>query len=298
MNAFASKSEQPTPSPQMTVAMPVFNAGRYLRAAVLSIVHQTFTDWELLLIDDGSTDGSVDALGDLLKDSRIKVLRDGLNKGLAARLNEAIDAARGEFFARMDQDDISYPERFAQQLTSLQQNADLDLIACRCLRISQDDVPVGVIPFAASHAALCAMSWRGIHLAHPAWMGRTAWFREHRYAQPGPYFCEDQELLLRAADSSTYGAVDEVLFAYRVRDTLPWRKTLRTRRTLMAIQCSHFLRHGRLVSASLSFAVFCVNCLRDTANVVLRRAPHANGAGTEMADLARQFDQVRRSISA
>src|SRR5450830_847145 len=91
--------------PLVTVAMPVYNAGKYLRLAVLSIVKQTFTDWEMLVIDDGSTDNAFDSIADI-KDDRIRILRDGTNKGLAARLNEAIDLARGQYFARMDQDDV------------------------------------------------------------------------------------------------------------------------------------------------------------------------------------------------
>ena len=68
-------------SPLITVAMPIFNAGHHLRLAVLSIVHQTFCNWELLIIDDGSTDNALQSLSDI-SDSRIQILRDGLNKGL------------------------------------------------------------------------------------------------------------------------------------------------------------------------------------------------------------------------
>ena len=88
-------------APLVTVAMPIFNAGSYLRLAVLSIVRQTFADWELLIIDDGSTDNALQDIADI-RDHRIRILRDGENKGLAARLNEAIDLACGSYFACMD----------------------------------------------------------------------------------------------------------------------------------------------------------------------------------------------------
>ncbi|MDB5813283.1 MAG: putative glycosyltransferase EpsE [Rhodocyclales bacterium] len=283
--------------PRISIAMPIYNAGRFLRPALKSLLIQTVTDWELLLIDDGSTDNALETVTDLLADNRIHVTRDGRNKGLAARLNEAIDTARGDFIARMDQDDISYPERFAKQLAALQTDPQLDLIACRCLRIADDNQPVGVIPFVQSHAELCAMSWRGIHLAHPAWMGRAAWFRKHRYAQPGPYFCEDQELLLRAAHCSTYAAIPEVLFAYRVRDSLLWRKTLRTRRAMLSLQIRHFVGHIEFGYAALAIMAFGVNCLRDAIAATLRLPPHANGAGAEMDTLAKQFAIVRDSVS-
>jgi glycosyltransferase involved in cell wall biosynthesis len=132
--------------PLVTVAMPVFNAGRHLRPAVISIILQTFTDWELLVIDDGSSDGAVDDILDL-DDARIRILRDGSNRGLAARLNEAIDLARGHYFARMDQDDISYPERLARQVDMLEQSPALDLCAVRCAAINFENELVGALPY-------------------------------------------------------------------------------------------------------------------------------------------------------
>ena len=98
--------------------MPVFNAGNHLRVAVNSIINQTYKNWELIIIDDGSTDDSIKSL-DNIEDHRISIIRDGKNKGLAARLNQIIDMAKGHFIARMDQDDISYPNRFSIQLIIL-----------------------------------------------------------------------------------------------------------------------------------------------------------------------------------
>ncbi len=144
--------------PLITLAMPVHNAGRYLRPAVVSVLQQTFPDWELIIIDDGSLDGAVEAIRDI-HDARIKVLSDGMNKGLAARLNEAIDLARGRYFARMDADDISYPDRLAKQLTLLEQNPEIDLCAVRCVAIDAEDELVGILPYALTHEALYARPW-------------------------------------------------------------------------------------------------------------------------------------------
>ena len=101
----------PESSPLITVGMPIYNAGEVLRPAVLSIINQSYFNWELIIIDDGSTDNSLEYIQDIL-DPRIKIVNDGLNKGLAARLNEIMDLGRGVYFARMDQDDISYPQKF------------------------------------------------------------------------------------------------------------------------------------------------------------------------------------------
>ncbi len=251
--------------PLITVAMPVYNAGEYLRPAVMSIIGQSFRDWELLIIDDGSSDQATDSIADI-EDDRIVVLRDGENKGLAARLNEVIDVARGEYFARMDQDDIAYPERFARQLAALNQDATLDLVATRCITIDPDNEMVGILPSALSHKEICARSWFGFYLPHPTWMGRIAWFRHHRYAKPGPYFCEDQELLLRSFEESRFGTIPEVLFAYRVRRRIGLLKSIRTRWTLLDLQLSRFFREGYWGRAALASAAFilggCIDMIR------------------------------------
>ena len=238
-------SEHPIQSddspPLITVAMPIYNAGRHLRMAVLSIVKQTIEDWELLIIDDGSTDGSLECIQDI-KDPRIRVIRDDLNKGLAARLNEAIELARGQFFARMDQDDISYPERFARQVAMLDNDSNLDLVGVRAIAISQEDQVVGIFPYAINHSNICAKPWNGFYLAHPTWMGRIEWFRRHRYATPGSYMCEDMELLLRSFSLSRFGAVPEVLFAYRLRDEFALRKVVKTRWAVVKLQVKYLAK--------------------------------------------------------
>ena len=256
--------------PLVTVAMPVFNAGRHLRPAVISIILQTFTDWELLVIDDGSSDGAVDDILDL-DDARIRILRDGSNRGLAARLNEAIDLARGHYFARMDQDDISYPERLARQVDMLEQSPALDLCAVRCAAINFENELVGALPYALMHDEICAAPWRGLYLVHPSWMGRIGWFRQHRYAKPGPYFCEDQELLLRSYRKSRFATVPEILFAYRVRSRIAWGKTFRTRKTILGIQLRKIFGMGQWHYGALATMVFVARVAMDLSNLLIQK---------------------------
>jgi len=241
--------------PLITVAMPVYNAGPFLRLAVLSIVKQTFSNWELLIIDDGSTDDALSAISDI-HDVRIHILHDGTNKGLAARLNEAIDLARGEYFARMDQDDVSYPQRFEKQLQRFQSEPDLDLLAVQAITISGADKLLGMLPSDRVQEQISAKPWRGFHLPHPTWMGKLDWFRKHRYSLPGPYLCEDQELLLRSYDSSRFGLIRQPLFAYRLRDSIDFRKLLKTRATVLVMQLRHFIKKGQWRFAMLSSLVF------------------------------------------
>ena len=248
-------------TPLITVAMPVFNAGEYLKPALLSIINQTYSNWELIIIDDGSTDGCFDNLPEL-NDSRIKVIRDGENKGIAIRLNQAIDLASGEFFARMDSDDISLPERFKMQVEMLEADLTLDLVATRTLIINSKSKIVGKLPSALTHQQICAKPWRGFYMPHPTWLGRIEWFKKHRYASPAPYLCEDQELLLRAYKVSQFKCLAQVLLHYRVKGKINFVKSVNTRWAVLKCQLKVFKYDG-LVFNFLAIIVFILRVLKD-----------------------------------
>jgi glycosyltransferase involved in cell wall biosynthesis len=105
--------------PLVTVLMTVYNAGRYLDAAIASIAAQTFRDWEFVIVDDASTDGSPEVAEAWAKrDSRIRVIRNAVNKGQTPCLNQGLREARGRWIARQDADDLSLPERLERQLAA------------------------------------------------------------------------------------------------------------------------------------------------------------------------------------
>lgn len=249
-------------TPVISIGMPIFNAGRYLRSAVLSILEQTFSRWELIIIDDASSDGSLVSIQDL-GDPRIKIIQGTENLGLAARLNEIIGMARGKYFARMDQDDISHPERLGCQLKFLEAHPEVDVVGSRCLLINGESRPLGVLLFPTEHQQICRRPWRSILLPHPTWMGKAEWFQRNRYRSPGPYFCEDQELLLRTHRAARFALLQESCLAYRVRGPIAIGKLFRTRATLAALQVRNFLRHGEPLSALKSVVFFLAKCLHD-----------------------------------
>ncbi|MFD1958687.1 glycosyltransferase family 2 protein [Novosphingobium panipatense] len=105
--------------PRVSVLLPCYNGAAYLEEAVRSILLQTFADFELIVVDDGSTDATADILARMgRRDPRLRVVRQP-NGGIVAALNTAIAHARGEYIARMDADDVSFPERFAFQVAWL-----------------------------------------------------------------------------------------------------------------------------------------------------------------------------------
>jgi glycosyltransferase involved in cell wall biosynthesis len=115
--------------PKITVIMPVFNGEHYLTEAIDSILAQTFSDLEFLIVDDGSTDATPDILAQYVADDRrVRVLRNEANCGIVDSLNRGLDEARASLIARMDADDISLPERLERQYLFLNQHPDVGLL--------------------------------------------------------------------------------------------------------------------------------------------------------------------------
>lgn len=126
----------------ITVLLPVFNAEKYLKEAIDSILNQTFSDFEFLIIDDGSTDNSKGIILSY-KDTRIRFLANSNNMGLIYTLNRGLDEARGRYIARMDADDISLPERLMKQHSFLFKNPDYSLVGCSAYLIDEHSKGIG-----------------------------------------------------------------------------------------------------------------------------------------------------------
>ena len=121
--------------PVISVLMSVFNAGKFLDASIRSIVSQTFQDWEFLIVDDASSDGSVEVVKSWAeKDRRIQLICNGTNQGQTPCLNQGLQAARGRWVARQDADDLSHPLRLTRQFERVTVDPDLVLLGT-CGRI-------------------------------------------------------------------------------------------------------------------------------------------------------------------
>ena len=110
----------------VSILIPVYNAGEYLRPSVQSILSQTYSNLEILIMDDGSTDGCMDTIANL-KDSRIRIINQK-NSGKAVALNRALEELSGKFYAIQDADDISYPRRIERQVECMLENPELTAV--------------------------------------------------------------------------------------------------------------------------------------------------------------------------
>lgn len=211
--------------PLVSIGMPVFNNARTIAQAISSILNQTFKDWELLIIDDGSTDNTLEIAASF-DDPRIIVTGGGENKRLPTRLNECIDRARGRFFARMDGDDIAYPERLDCQLAYLQGHPEVDLVAGWAVVFRSDGTAFGTLRGFPTHEQIWARSWMGMLMPHPTWMGKIEWFGRNHYRIIAA--AEDQDLLIRTYRKSRFATVPQVVLGYREdRLSLPYRLSQR-----------------------------------------------------------------------
>ena len=166
--------------PVVSVIMSMRNSASTVGAAVRSVLLQTLRDWELIVIDDGSSDQS-GAIVEGFRDGRIRLIRESRSAGLAARLNQAVALSKGEFIARMDADDICFPERLSRQVARLREDSQLDLVGCGAVVFTSERQTVGEMPVGLDHQDIVARPFVGFPFPHPTWCGRANWFRNNPY---------------------------------------------------------------------------------------------------------------------
>ena len=205
-------------TPRLSVLIPVWNADRWLATALDSVLSQTFTDFELLVHDDGSTDGSLAILQEFAaRDPRV-VLTSEPNKGIVETLNGLLAAARGDLVARMDADDICLPERFAKQVAFLDAHPEVGVLGTFVDGIDAEGRPLRSFTAPADHAGLEAfhLETGGPGLWHPAVMMRTEVLRDAGgYREDYPY-CEDYDLWLRLGEITELANLTAPLVQYRL----------------------------------------------------------------------------------
>lgn len=158
-------------APKISVLMPVYNGERFLQEAVDSILAQTFTDFEFIIVDDGSTDGSLEILTKL-QDPRIRIVRNRNNQGVVRSLNDGLAAAQGEFIARMDADDISRPDRLSKQIVFLETFPEIGVLGTGIRIMDSSGVRIPAKKLFTEHEALRWGLCFSTSIMHPTVMMR------------------------------------------------------------------------------------------------------------------------------
>jgi len=199
----------------ISVILPTFNEGKYLSEALDSIINQTFSDFEIIVIDDGSVDNTQGILKNYLKkDRRIRVIRNESNLGIANSLNIGIMEAKNEWIARMDGDDISYPQRFEKQINYLSNHPEIDVLSTGIEGINETGGVLFRKTLPEKHSLLCWETPFALAAFHGTVMMRTNKVRSvGGYSQEA--LLEDVELWTRLIQIARFATIPDILYQYR-----------------------------------------------------------------------------------
>ncbi|MDQ3392690.1 MAG: glycosyltransferase [Bacteroidota bacterium] len=195
----------------VTVLMPVYNGEKYLREAIDSVLCQTYKEFEFLIINDGSSDGSLDIINSY-NDPRIRLISNEKNIQLIATLNLGLKLAKGKYIARMDCDDVSYPERLQEQVNFMDTNPEIGISGTWYIRSDNNQLNQRPV----SHEEIKVFLIKGAAILHPTAIFRKELFDKHQLRFKSEYIhAEDYELWVRASALFKLANIPKPLLQYR-----------------------------------------------------------------------------------
>lgn len=226
---------------QVSIALPVYNGMNFIEQAVESLLNQSFRDFEIIIIDDGSNDKTPEILKSLaVSDPRIKVFRNQKQEGICNALNKAISYAQGDLIARMDADDIAHPTRLEKQVKQFWSNPNLIVLGTDVELIDEQGKVIGYRHYPQSHNEILASIQNLSPFAHPSVM-----FRKSAFLKVGGYRkqyqdAEDYDLWLRMCHLGEMSNLPEPLLQYRIHPRQVTTSRLRNQhRAHMAARREH-----------------------------------------------------------
>lgn len=212
----------------VTVAIPFYNAQRHLAEAIESVINQTYQDWNLILLDDGSTDDSLAIAKKYAStDDRISLLSDGENKNLGYRLNQISFEVKTKYLARMDADDIMHPNRLSRQIEILENNNEIDVLGTNAYIINLDSQVIGIRFLPIKNKIKSVEGF-----IHPTIMAKTNWFLNNPYDERAVRL-EDFELWMRTKSENNFKMLLEPLLYYREFPNTYYKKYYKSFKTIL-----------------------------------------------------------------
>ncbi|UIZ99533.1 glycosyltransferase family 2 protein [Acinetobacter johnsonii] len=210
----------------VTIAIPFYNAEETILDAVRSVFAQTHENWELLLIDDGSNDKSLELVQGI-KDPRVSIYSDGKNLKLAARLNQIVDLAKYDYIARMDADDLMSPDRI-EKLISILINENYDLVSCGTYSIKMNNSYNGYRGSYEEKYSFEGILNKSQKFLHAGLIARKSWYQRNRYNEQIPVG-QDTHLWLSASKALDFNAksISDPLYMYREEGNVTVKKLMK-----------------------------------------------------------------------
>ncbi len=200
----------------VSVLMPVYNAERHLAEAIESILNQSFTDFEFLIINDGSIDRSEEIILSFI-DSRIRYIKNKSNLKLIKTLNRGIQLCKGKYIVRMDADDISHPERIQKQVEFMESNPDIGI--CGSWFETFGEVENSIIKYKETHDEIMTKMFYQCHFCHPSIIIRSELFEDSEMSFDENYpHAEDYDFYLNVSKKWKFHNLQEVLLKYRIHN--------------------------------------------------------------------------------
>lgn len=239
--------------PEVSIVMAVYNGLPHLKKAIKSIQHQSFKNFEFIIVDDGSSDDSL-AYISKIKDKRLVIIKNKKNLGLADSLNIGIAKAKGKYIARMDADDISLPVRLETQIKFLKANPKIDLCGSWARLINQNEKIVGAKRFPTEDSQIKKQLICRSSIIHPSMFAKSGFFKNNKYKVDFDY-AEDYELLMRTKNKYQMANIPQYLLFFRVWDNRRSRKFMNLMdKKDLAVKIEEVKRNG--VNLNLLFQIF------------------------------------------
>lgn len=229
----------------ISVGIPFYNAEKFLALAIESVLSQSIDTWELILLDDGSTDRSLDIAKDFAKnDHRIRLIFDGENKKLPYRLNHLIKESKGDYIARMDADDIMHPERLERQFDFLKKNKQFDLVSTGLISINSNNQIKGFRNVNKLYSNF-GMPKLNYPIVHPSVMARKSWYERNYYSEKFPR-AEDFELWTRSIVNNDFkmAVMPDLLLYYREEGNLSLDKLINSYKDILKIYSQYHSKNN------------------------------------------------------
>jgi glycosyltransferase involved in cell wall biosynthesis len=201
--------------PVVSFVVPLLNGVTYLREAVDSLLGQTFHDFEIIVVDDGSTDGSIELLAGI-SDARLRLVQNSPSRGLAGSLNQGIALARGSYIARMDADDVSLPERLSVQIKFLEAHPEVAVCGTWAKHIDASGAEFGPRRTPVGKE-MASEFWKPSPMIHPSVVARRTVLQAFPYDE-ALRGAEDYDLWLRLRKQFALENIPEFLLLYRIHD--------------------------------------------------------------------------------
>ena len=277
------------------VVIPFYNVRHTLRHAVISVLNQSYPNWRLILLDDGSVDDSGDTIADLVDNDRVVLVFDNKNRGLIFRLNQMVELTDAPYIARMDADDLMHPDRLRLQMEVFRAKPQLDVVSTGMAIINRDYRVVGVRSVERQPTLTDFMKYGG--LIHASCIFRRGFLERNQY-DPEFVRAEDRELFLRGTPDAHYYCVTEPLYFCTEYNHFNKKKYLDSYRTERKV----ILRHGpRLLGWPATVAYFLRSAMKTpvvhvmaalgVAKRITRRGSRSY-SGNELFDLQAIVDTI------